>query len=65
MEYGEIPCEVYFDYLRSQFLGRHADCLSKAEADVCVDYAEIKCRLLRTTGSTIREAEKQLFGHDK
>ena len=36
-----------------------------AEADGCVDYGEIKSRLLRATGSTIREAEKQLFSQDK
>ena len=44
MEDGEIPGEEYLDYLRSQFLGRHADCLRDAEADGCVDYAEIKSR---------------------
>ena len=65
MEDDEIPGEVYLDYLRSQFSGRHADCLRDAEADGCVDYAEIKSRLMRATGSTIREAEKQLFSQDK
>ena len=57
VEDGEIPGEVYLYFLRSQFSGRHADCLRDAEADGCVDCAESKSRLQRVTGSTIREAE--------